>query len=235
MPNQCTIEKVRRNPDGTFKQIYPDNIRELLSPRIMLTVATIAEQFGMSDLTAYRRLRSLGLYPKPRRIIPKEELERLYLKEERSLAEVARLFSCDPDLVRNRLHYFDISIRTHTEAMSLAGKQKKTGLRGQKHSNWRGGRNSLPYSPIIRSAHFWLRKHYGRACRCDLNSGHISTVYDFANISGQYKKERGDWLMLCHSCHYWFDHPDIPSEKQSKLKPDHNYAYLQGRKMRACL
>lgn len=232
MPNQ-TIEKVRRNPDGTFKQIHSNNILALLSPRQMLETATIAKQLGMSDTTAYRRLRALGLYPKPRRIIPKEELERLYLKEERSLAEVARLFSCDPDLVRNKLRHFGIPIRTHTEAMRLGGVRKKLGTHGDGHPNWRGGKTRLPYSPVMRSAHFWIRRYHGKASQCDFNPNHISTRYDWANISGRYKKERGDWLMLCRSCHYWFDLPDIPPEKQAKLSTDHNYAYLQGRRLGA--
>jgi len=226
------VEVKQKNPDGTFKQLYPNNIQEFLNPLQMLEVASVAKQFGMSNTTAYRRLRALGLYPNPPLFIPKEELQRLYVLEERSLREIARLFSCDRELIRNRLRIFGIPIRTHTQAMSLAGKQKKIGVRGQKHSNWRGGKTKLPYSPIIRSAHFWLRRHYGRACRCDLNSTHISTVYDWANISGQYKKELGDWLMLCHSCHYWFDHPDIPPEKQAWLSPDYKYAYLEGRRMR---
>ncbi len=138
MPNQ-TIEKVRRSPNGTFKQIYPGHILGLLPPTQKLDVASVSKHLGMSRGTAYRRLRALGLYPKPPRIIPEEELETLYVKEEKSLAELARLFSCDSSLIRNRLQHFGIPIRSHTKAMSLAAQQNKLGVRGHKQSNGRVG------------------------------------------------------------------------------------------------
>jgi len=226
------VEVRQKNPDGTFKQLYPKNIQELLNPRQKLAIASVAKQFGMSNTTAYRRLRALGLYPKPRRIILKEELERLYVQEERSLREVARLFSCDPELIRNRLRIFGIPIRTHTQAMGLAGIRKKLGTHEDVHPNWRGGRNSLPKPEGYWKAHRWIKYHYGKSDRCDLNSTHDSTVYDWANISGEYRRERSDWIRLCHSCHYWFDFPNITLEKQVWLSPDYKYAYLEGRRMR---
>lgn len=198
----------------------------------MSTIDTLARETGVSHSTAYRRLRALGIYPVRRLAITRMELEKLYLREGKSLQEVARLFKCDPCVIRNRLHHFGIKIRTHAEAMTLVGKQKRTAKFGAAHPNWRGGKTFLPKTEDYYKTHRWIKEHYGKANRCELNPNHQATVYDWANISGQYNKDRGDWLMLCHGCHYWFDHPDIPPERQAKLSPDHSYAYLQGRAMR---
>jgi hypothetical protein len=182
----------------------------------------------MSQTTAYRRLCALGILPKTHRIIPKEELERLYLSEKKSLREIATLFKCDRDLIKNRLQLYNIPIRNQKEATGLVANQ--LGSRGDKHSNWRGGKSSLPYSPKKRSAHFWIKSHYGKPIQCEFNPNHLT--YDWANISGRYLKERSDWLRLCRSYHYWFDLPDLPAKKQESLSPDHLYAYIQGRERR---
>jgi hypothetical protein len=218
----------QRNPDGTFKQIYPKDIDELLHSLPKIDFATVAERLGISKMTAYRRLRALGLYPKPHRIIPKEDLERLYVFERKSLREIAFIFKCDRELIKNRLRQYGIPIRNHKEATRLVA--DKLGARKHNHYNWRGGKTLLPYSPIKRSAHFWIVSRYGKPSRCEFNSNH--KAYDWANISGHYRRERADWLRLCRSCHYWFDLPDVPLEKLKTLSPEHRYAYLQGRERR---
>ena len=223
-----------RNSNGTFKSVLEtggvQRIKELLAQGKSLDV--ISDEFGCSKTTIWRRLHAESIYLNPPVTLPKKELVNLYCQQNKSIREIANIFRCDASTVSRKLQQIGIAIRNHSQSMRLAGDQKKTARCLNHHSNWRGGRNHLPYSPSMRSAHFWIRQHYGKAHRCDLNSGHISTVYDWANISWQYKKERGDWLMLCHSCHYWFDHPEISQEQEKKLSPDTRFAYLEGRRRR---
>jgi len=53
--------------------------------------------------------------------------------------------------------------------------------------------------------HRWLDRNYGKPDRCENNPEHKSKVYDWANISGEYKRDRSDYKMLCRSCHIRYD------------------------------
>lgn len=54
--------------------------------------------------------------------------------------------------------------------------------------------------------HAWVRKKLGKLYECE-NCGTTNpdTRYDWANISGEYKKELDDWARLCHQCHSLID------------------------------
>lgn len=49
--------------------------------------------------------------------------------------------------------------------------------------------------------HYWIRKNLGVAKYCSNDKTHIAKVYDWANISGEYKKDLSDYRPLCRSCH----------------------------------
>ncbi len=65
--------------------------------------------------------------------------------------------------------------------------------------------------------HMWIRYHYGKASRCENPNCHYPRVnsigkiltspkaFNWANVSGFYKREIGDWLQLCASCHGRWD------------------------------
>ena len=197
-----------------------------------MTIETFAKDNGLSLSTAYRRLRARGVYPLDLITLPLETLQRLYCDEGKSLREIASILKCDRDTVGRNLKASGIMARTHQDAMRLVGDQKKTARFLHRHSNWRGGRNSLPKPEGYYKAHRWIKYHYGKTDRCDLNLDHDSTVYDWANISGEYRQERSDWIRLCHSCHYWFDHPEIPKAQIEELTQDAKHAYLEGRRRR---
>lgn len=195
-----------------------------------LNFEQIARQLECSQSTVRRRAKELGIVPKKAAILPRDELVALY-SEGKSMTEIAQIFGCGGEHVAHELTRHGVALRGHKQAMELAGRQKKTARFKEDHSNWRGGKDSLPYSPLERSAHFWVRQHYGRANHCDFNPSHVSTRYDWSNISGNYTKLRSDWQMLCHSCHYWFDHPEINQEENDKLGDDARFAYSRGRKV----
>jgi len=46
--------------------------------------------------------------------------------------------------------------------------------------------------------------NFGRPSKCFECSGHEPRV-EWANISGEYKRDKSDWIELCSSCHRYFD------------------------------
>lgn len=69
--------------------------------------------------------------------------------------------------------------------------------RGENTPCWKG--DKVSYSGL----HKWVNKTYGKADKCE-QCGSESYV-DWANKSGEYKRDRGDWLNLCRKCHFYYD------------------------------
>lgn len=53
--------------------------------------------------------------------------------------------------------------------------------------------------------HQWVYYHYGKATYCENSLYHKSTVYHWANLTGEYKRDITDWKQLCPSCHKKMD------------------------------
>ena len=62
-----------------------------------------------------------------------------------------------------------------------------------------------------RALHFWVQKRLGKAFFCSNDSNHKSIVYDWANLSGEYKKDISDFKSLCRSCHRKMDKSKPPT------------------------
>jgi len=54
--------------------------------------------------------------------------------------------------------------------------------------------------------HLWMTKHFSKPDRCDLCGNADVSRIEWANISGEYKRNRDDWLALCPSCHRKMDY-----------------------------
>lgn len=71
---------------------------------------------------------------------------------------------------------------------------------GTNHPNWRG--EKVGY----RGIHLWLVRNYGQPSECErcptMGFGHSM---HWANISGQYLRDRADWMRLCPKCHGEYD------------------------------
>lgn len=67
--------------------------------------------------------------------------------------------------------------------------------------------------------HYWVRKKLGRANYCSNNRNHKSKRYDWANISGEYRKDILDYKSLCRSCH---EKQDYTEERRQKVIGNHN-------------
>lgn len=83
---------------------------------------------------------------------------------------------------------------------------------GEKH-HWYGRNVSYDKSPTwkginvgYRGLHLWVQKILGTPNECSFcekkGTGHNM---HWANLSGEYKREKSDWIRLCPKCHCIFD------------------------------
>jgi len=77
-------------------------------------------------------------------------------------------------------------------------------LRGAKCSWWHG--DNVSYNGL----HKWIRRNFGKAKQCDHCGilgikGKRNWNIDWANVSGNYSRERKDWKGLCRKCHIKHD------------------------------
>lgn len=80
-------------------------------------------------------------------------------------------------------------------AKALTGR-KRPEITGEKHYGWKG--NKIQYG----SLHDWVAAKLGRPKKC-VCCGRSSedTIYQWSNISGEYKRDLSDWERLCVKCH----------------------------------
>jgi hypothetical protein len=77
-------------------------------------------------------------------------------------------------------------------------KKLSNSKKGKHTKKW----NSLSYS----GKHHRIRAIYGKANKCESEKCNgKSCVYEWANKTNLYLKNRKDWLMLCKSCHKIYD------------------------------
>lgn len=95
---------------------------------------------------------------------------------------------------------------------SLRGKKKSPdhikkvadALRGQERLSWRGSNHFAWKGRWVNygSLHDWVARYRGRekkCSRCGLSDA--KRKYNWANISGKYKRDLNDWIRLCIPCH----------------------------------
>ena len=71
--------------------------------------------------------------------------------------------------------------------------------KGSEHPNWKGdevGNGAL---------HDWVRSELGRPRYCENCKTTKAKKFEWANISGLYKRNVKDWKRLCTKCHHKFD------------------------------
>lgn len=83
---------------------------------------------------------------------------------------------------------------------------------GEKARRWKGDKAGY------QAKHMWVKKHYGKPSLCQQKGCIYPKIvdagrkvlekpsrYEWANVSGGYKREREDWVQLCPSCHRKID------------------------------
>lgn len=81
----------------------------------------------------------------------------------------------------------------------LHNKKVRDKLRGEKNAMWKGEAASY------QAKHNWIKRYFGRPSSCEFCLQADCKRFDWANISGEYKRERSDWYRLCAKCHKRFD------------------------------
>jgi len=76
---------------------------------------------------------------------------------------------------------------------------KKIVKRDNKSPNWKGDKVGID------ALHNWVEKHLGKPKKCSKCQTVKAKKYDWANISGKYKRDLNDWIRLCRKCHFNFD------------------------------
>lgn len=75
---------------------------------------------------------------------------------------------------------------------------------GEKHWAWKG------IFTGYEAKHHWIQKHWGRPQKCekcgmDKIPKNFKYYFEWANISGEYLRDRSDWKRLCIKCHRQID------------------------------
>jgi len=97
--------------------------------------------------------------------------------------------------------------------------------------------NSSAYSKV----HYWIKKEYGRPIKCEDSECSYKNPkrYEWANISGEYKYERSDWMQLCPSCHRKYDITDEIRKRMSEgrrgMKLTEKHRKILAKELRACI
>lgn len=82
--------------------------------------------------------------------------------------------------------------------------------------------------------HMWISKHYGKANKC-IKCGGVAKRYEWANISGEYRRDISDYMMLCPSCHRKMDHGEY-CKRGHKYTKQNTYIRKEGwRCCRVCM
>lgn len=76
-------------------------------------------------------------------------------------------------------------------------------ISGDNHYEYKG--QNVSYIGL----HNWVNKEFGKPRTCEHCGTTESKTYDWANISGQYKRDLSDWIRLCRKCHHIFDNKSV--------------------------
>jgi hypothetical protein len=77
--------------------------------------------------------------------------------------------------------------------------KKITKTLGKNNGNWKG--DSVGYQGV----HGWIRRTLGTPELCENCGTNRKTRYEWANLSGDYKRDISDWARLCVVCHRLID------------------------------
>lgn len=78
-----------------------------------------------------------------------------------------------------------------------------------------------------RGLHNWINRNYGSPSICERCGSGNKKKYDWANITGEYKRERINWIRLCRGCHLKNDYTEERMAKVMKIKRDKKGRFLK--------
>jgi len=150
----------------------------------------------------------------------KTTLEYKYIKERKSTWKIAEEAGVKQVTVWRWLKKYDIPRRrytenttpvpkgskmpdTHRNAISEAHLKRaaKWVVWDDEHHNWKG--DDVGYKAL----HDWVKRRLGTPTKCEhcKYQTEAPLKIQWANLSGDYKRELGDWMPLCVKCHRAYD------------------------------
>lgn len=81
--------------------------------------------------------------------------------------------------------------------------KRHTAIVGSKHFAWKGDKVG------ISALHAWVYRTLGTPEICGNCRNKEAKRYEWANISGSYKRDEDDWARLCTKCHQLWDGHDV--------------------------
>ena len=86
---------------------------------------------------------------------------------------------------------------------------KRIVKKGEASPSWKG--DNVGYHAL----HDWVKKHLGRPKYCEFCKSTVAKTYEWANKSGQYKRDLSDWYRLCRKCHSAYD--NMPTTRKATM------------------
>ena len=78
---------------------------------------------------------------------------------------------------------------------------RKIVKREEESPNWKGDEVGMG------ALHDWVKRQLGKPKFCEHCRTTTAKQFDWANKSGEYRRDLSDWLRLCRSCHAKYDYP----------------------------
>lgn len=94
----------------------------------------------------------------------------------------------------NRYEWIICADCTERVLTRVGGKGRCKSCSARRNGGWKG--QGVTYSEL----HNWVARHRGRPSLCE-HCGTTEANFEWANISGEYKRDLADWMRLCKSCH----------------------------------
>jgi hypothetical protein len=132
--------------------------------------------------------------PNPKLPVPlKSELIHLHKNKGMSGRQMADYYKVSQMQIRRWFREREIIPRSRNKAPS--GRPPT----GEKNWNWKGDKVSY------QALHSWVRRHKGTPHECEKCGTTEPRKYEWANISGEYKRDLSDWIRVCTKCHRKMD------------------------------
>lgn len=130
-----------------------------------------------------------------------EEVLRFLLKQGKNYPEIKEVLKKSKSVICTKVKKYGLDKEFNIKAGAKKGVIPKNlaslHIKGEMNPNWKG--DNVSYS----SLHTWVRNSLGKPKKC--SHCPATTNLDWANKSGNYKRDVKDWISLCRKCHIWYD------------------------------